>query len=89
MNSSLQNQASSTILEILRIALVVKRTGLSRSTVYAKLNRHSSSFDPQFPRQFAIGPRARGWLSSEIDEWVKTRAALRANGAVTAQGGVR
>ena len=31
----------------------------------------------RFPRRLKIGPRAVGWLQSEIQEWLQNRAAER------------
>jgi len=49
---------------ILRLPAVKARTGLSRSTIYLR------AADGTFPRQIALGPRAVGWLESEIDDWL-------------------
>ena len=60
-------------LTILRRKQVEARTGLSRSTIYAKLRRNterSSEFDPTFPRPVSIGPKAVGWLEHEVDAWL-------------------
>jgi prophage regulatory protein len=56
---------------ILRLPAVKKITGLSRSCIYAMIDKE------QFPKQVSIGMRAVGWLENEIRDWVKTRAALR------------
>lgn len=49
---------------ILRLPEVMRRTGLSRASVYkqAKLGR--------FPRPRKITKRASGWLESEVTAWV-------------------
>lgn len=39
--------------------------------------------DGQFPGQIKLGPRASGWLESEIDNWIDQKVAVsrsRANG---------
>ena len=50
---------------ILRLKMVLDRTGLSRSTLYRKVNEGS------FPRQIAISARCAGWRESQINEWMK------------------
>lgn len=58
---------------ILRRKQVEARTGLSRSTIYAKLRRNPKrpgDFDPTFPQPIAIGARAVGWIESEIDAYL-------------------
>lgn len=63
-----------TALTILRRKQVEKRTGLPRSSIYAKLDPNSpATFDPTFPKQIAIGARAVGWLESEIEAWLARR----------------
>jgi len=53
---------------ILRRKQVESRTGLSRSTIYARIAEGS------FPRPVNLGGgRAVGWLESEINEWVQAR----------------
>lgn len=54
---------------ILRLPSVAAQTGLSRSTIYLRIKEGS------FPPPFAIGQRAVGWDSTEIDHWVDTQVA--------------
>lgn len=60
-------------LTILRRKQVEVRTGLSRSTIYAKL-RHNpkrpGDFDPTFPQPISIGAKSVGWIESELDAWL-------------------
>ncbi|MCW5879705.1 MAG: AlpA family phage regulatory protein [Anaerolineae bacterium] len=58
---------------ILRIPAVCSRIGLSRSSVYDRLNPSSKSFDPSFPRPISIGPRSVGFVEEEIDRWIDQR----------------
>ena len=49
---------------ILRINTVLDRTGLSRSTLYRKVQTGS------FPRQVKIAARCAGWRESAINAWL-------------------
>lgn len=49
---------------ILRLPQVKVRVGLSRSSIYAAIAQS------RFPKPVELGPRAVGWLDSEIDAWV-------------------
>ena len=49
---------------ILRRKQVENRTGLSRSTIYLRIQEGS------FPKQIRLGTRAVGWLEHEIDAWL-------------------
>ena len=46
---------------VLRLPEVLARTGLSKSTLWKFVN------DGTFPKQIKIGPRAVGWVESEIE----------------------
>ncbi len=59
----------------LRLPEVIARTGLSRSTIYVRLDER------RFPRPVSLGGRAVGWIESEVDEWMRERiAASRSDG---------
>jgi prophage regulatory protein len=49
---------------ILRLKAVLDRTGLSRSTLYRKMQSGS------FPKQIAISARCAGWRESAIARWM-------------------
>jgi len=69
-NMAAQLQAA---LTILRRKQVEARTGLSRSTIYAKMRRNPkrpADFDPTFPRPVSVGAKAVGWIEGEIDAWL-------------------
>lgn len=52
---------------ILRLPETMARTGISRSSVYAFIKAGN------FPKPIALGPRAIGFLASDIDHWIDTR----------------
>ena len=52
-------------LAILRRKQVEARTGLRRSTIYAKIAAG------EFPASIRLGARSVGWVESEISEWLK------------------
>jgi len=53
----------------LRLPEVLARTGLSRSTIYVRLEQG------RFPRPVSLGGRAVGWIEAEVDEWIRERIA--------------
>ncbi len=55
---------------ILRRPDVTSITGLSRSTIYALMEKGA------FPKQVKLGSRAVGWLESEIENWLRCRIDL-------------
>ena len=54
-------------LKILRLKAVKERVGLSTATIYAMVQRG------EFPRQVKIGPRAVGWLDSQVEGFIAQR----------------
>lgn len=57
--------------QILRLQSVTRRTGLSRSTIYAKISRG------EFSRPILLGQRAVGWLEREVERWIQDAIATR------------
>ena len=50
--------------KILRLPIVLDRTGLSRSTVYQRVT------EGKFPRPVSLGASAVGWIETEVEEWI-------------------
>ena len=61
-------------VRILRLPEVQRRTGLSRSTIYVRLDQGL------FPRPVSLGARAVGWIDSEVDEWIRERIVASRGG---------
>ena len=59
-------------LHILRMKQLVLRTGLSRATLYVL-----KATDPTFPQKIQLTERTVGYLESEVDAWIATRAESR------------
>ena len=49
---------------IIRLKTVLDQTGLTRSTLYRKIDEGS------FPRQIPISARGTGWRESEVRRWI-------------------
>lgn len=64
-------------LVLLKLKHVVLRTGLSRSSIYNKLDAKSPHYDPTFPRQIRLGAASVAWVESEVEEWVNSRIKIR------------
>lgn len=53
---------------------VIVRTGMSRSTIYARLDPKHRSFDDTFPKQVYIrGSRLARFRESDLDAWIEAR----------------
>jgi prophage regulatory protein len=58
-------------MRLLRREAVTEKTGLSRSYIYAAMNRG------EFPLAVKISEKSVGWLESEIDAYIAKRVAAR------------
>lgn len=56
----------------LRIKQVIERTGLSRSTIYNKMNPKHSQYDSSFPLSIKLGLRATAWAESDLNTWLSS-----------------
>ena len=52
---------------LIRLPEVLRLTGLSRSTLYRKIQ------SSQFPEPVRLGPRSVAWRASDVLEWIDTR----------------
>ena len=59
----------------LRRKQVETRTGLSRSTIYQYIK------DGFFPKPVPLGPRAVGWLESDVSDWIAARVQRARSGS--------
>jgi prophage regulatory protein len=70
---------------ILRIGTVLQMTGLSRSTLYRKVQRGT------FPKQIKLSDRCAGWRQSAVNAWMRNpmfySTASDEHGAVEIDGG--
>ncbi len=60
-------------ISIIRLPVVMARTGLSRSTIYARIAAG------EFPEPINLGARAVGWLADEIEAWLIARIEASRN----------
>ena len=70
-------------IQLIRLSEVISITGLSRSSIYGRLNPNSTSFDPTFPRQVKLSHHASGaaaWSLKEIKNWLQSRLNARSEG---------
>lgn len=56
---------------VIKLKQLSVKVGLSRSTIYDRLNRKSSRYDATFPKPFKLGSFAVGWLEEEVNAWVR------------------
>lgn len=57
---------------ILRLPAVMQAVGLKSTEIWNRIKAGT------FPKPKALGPRARGWRQSEIQEWIDSRPTATA-----------
>jgi prophage regulatory protein len=58
---------------IIRLKAVLERTGLSRSTLYRKIQQGT------FPKQIRISERCAGWRQAAVSEWLRNPIFYNSN----------
>jgi prophage regulatory protein len=53
--------------KINRLPAVIEKTGLSRSSIYLRMNKR------EFPQSISLGDRAIGWLEADIEQWLEDK----------------
>lgn len=54
----------------MRMASVVRFTGLGRTTIYRLMDQHC------FPQPVRLGPRAVGWRRADVERWSTERPGV-------------
>lgn len=57
-------------IELIRLNEVCQLIGMSKATVWAKLNIDSPYYDKAFPKQIRISKRAVAWDKAEVMAWI-------------------
>ncbi|WP_341327483.1 AlpA family phage regulatory protein [Methylotuvimicrobium sp. KM2] len=65
--NQLKNTPASLIVRIKDLRVLC---GLSRSTVYNKLDPKSKYYDPNFPRPVSLGARSVGFRRDEVEQYI-------------------
>ncbi len=64
---------------IVRMKELSSLLGLSRSTIYDRINPKSRRFDPSFPRPIRLGLASVGWSLNEVMAWIAARPQANPN----------
>ena len=57
-------------IQVIRMKDLVVLLGLSRSTIYNKINPRSRWYDKRFPMPLRLGGASIGWLLADIEAWL-------------------
>lgn len=68
----MRTEAASPIY-MLTISQVVQRTGLSRSSIYSRINPASRFYDPTFPKQIRLSLKGSAvrWNAAAVNAWLE------------------
>ncbi|MFT5707249.1 MAG: prophage regulatory protein [Oceanospirillaceae bacterium] len=59
--------------KMLRLPTVIEITGLSRSSIYLRMNNE------EFPQSISLGGRAIAWLEEDVNQWLEDKIAESKN----------
>jgi prophage regulatory protein len=62
------------MFKVLRLRQVIEMTGLSRSTIYEKIEAGT------FPSPIKLSVRSVGWLEDTVQAWIQERVAQSQSG---------
>ena len=68
------------MISMIKLPTLLSGTALSKTLVYDKMDTNSPRYDPTFPKQVKIGPKAVAWVESEVDQWIEQRIAASRGG---------
>ncbi|WP_091193844.1 AlpA family transcriptional regulator [Formivibrio citricus] len=57
----------------IRLPELINKIGISRSSIYNKMNCNSKHHDSTFPLPKRLGPNTVAWLESEIEGWMQLK----------------
>ncbi|WP_126241502.1 helix-turn-helix transcriptional regulator [Burkholderia gladioli] len=60
-------------IKVLRFNCLKEKIGISRSSVYNKMNPNSKYYDEEFPKPIRLGESTVGWRESDVDAWLGSR----------------
>jgi prophage regulatory protein len=63
-------------LRVVRLKQLIVMIGLSRSTIYDRMNPKSPRYDDSFPRSIGLGGKAKGWFLQDVKVWLGMQAQL-------------
>ncbi|WP_167352048.1 AlpA family phage regulatory protein [Xanthomonas bromi] len=64
-------------IQILRHSEMVKKLGISRSTLYAMRNPRSPYYDPTLPEPIRLSKATVGFFEHEVEAWLLKRVSYR------------
>lgn len=56
---------------VMRLPQVMAALGVSRSTLYLKMDPKSKYYDTEFPMRIKLGAKAIGWIEDEILNYIE------------------
>lgn len=57
-------------VSVIRLPKLLQILGISRSTVYLKINKDSKYYDKDFPLPIKLGEKAVGWVLQDVFNYI-------------------
>ncbi|BCX51834.1 MULTISPECIES: helix-turn-helix transcriptional regulator [Comamonas] len=58
-------------MSVIRLPKLLQILGISRSTVYLKINKSSKYYDKDFPLPIKLGEKAVGWVLQDVFNYIE------------------
>ena len=58
-------------MSVIRLPKLLQILGISRSTVYLKINKESKYYDKDFPLPIKLGEKAVGWVLQDVFDYIE------------------
>lgn len=58
-------------MSVIRLPKLLQILGISRSTVYLKINKSSKYYDKDFPQPIKLGEKAVGWVLQDVFNYIE------------------
>ncbi len=64
---------------LIRLPQLLKLTGLSKSSIYSRLQEGNRYYDSSFPRPVKLSANGRvvAWILPEVEKWIENLMAFR------------
>lgn len=56
---------------VIRLDKLLGLLGVSRSTVYLRINPESKYYDPMFPKSIRLGAKSVGWILADVYAYIE------------------
>lgn len=57
-------------ISLIKISQLCQKLGVSKSSVYRRINPKDRFYDPSFPKPIKLGELTTRWIESDVEQWI-------------------